>query len=184
MVNTGTSIWSDDLVAKLKELWASELSASQIAAKLGNITRSAVIGKANRLKLERRSTNNQDFRNRAKKSKPKEKRPGDGLRALHIKHRLERSRSQPKLKPEPYVAAEAVDIAPRMIPLLVLTSRTCKYGIGDVGEPGFGFCGHETAPGKPYCPAHCALTYRPPEKRERRPIYRESSTPRFGGRAA
>ena len=36
--------WSDDRVEQLKKLWESGLSASQIAAELGNVTRNAVIG--------------------------------------------------------------------------------------------------------------------------------------------
>ena len=37
--------WSDDRVEQLKKLWEAGLSASQIAAELGNVTRNAVIGK-------------------------------------------------------------------------------------------------------------------------------------------
>ena len=41
------SIWSDTLQARLRELWAQGLTASQIAAEL-SVTRNAVIGKAHR----------------------------------------------------------------------------------------------------------------------------------------
>src|ERR1041385_8740709 len=41
--------WSDDRVEQLKKLWEAGLSASQIAAELGNVTRNAVIGKVHRL---------------------------------------------------------------------------------------------------------------------------------------
>ena len=37
--------WSEDRVEQLKKLWEAGLSASQIAAELGNVTRNAVIGK-------------------------------------------------------------------------------------------------------------------------------------------
>ena len=43
--------WSDDRVEQLKKLWEAGLSASQIAAELGNVTRNAVIGKVHRLGL-------------------------------------------------------------------------------------------------------------------------------------
>src|ERR1700709_1202951 len=43
--------WSDDRVEQLKKLWEGGLSASQIAAELGNVTRNAVIGKVHRLRL-------------------------------------------------------------------------------------------------------------------------------------
>src|SRR3569623_2318837 len=47
--------WTDDRVEQLKKLWESGLSASQIAAELGNITRNAVIGKVPRLGLSGRA---------------------------------------------------------------------------------------------------------------------------------
>ena len=43
--------WTDERVEMLKKLWSEGLSASQIAAQLGNVTRNAVIGKVHRLKL-------------------------------------------------------------------------------------------------------------------------------------
>ena len=43
--------WTVDREKKLKELWKEGHSASQIAGMLGDTTRNAVIGKANRLKL-------------------------------------------------------------------------------------------------------------------------------------
>lgn len=46
--------WTDDRIEKLKELWDSGQSASQIAAALGGVTRNAVIGKAHRLGLQSR----------------------------------------------------------------------------------------------------------------------------------
>ncbi len=47
--------WTDDRVEQLKKLWEAGLSASQIAAELGNITRNAVIGKVHRLGLSGRA---------------------------------------------------------------------------------------------------------------------------------
>lgn len=46
--------WTDERIATLRELWEQGLSASQIAGKLGNITRNAVIGKVHRLGLSGR----------------------------------------------------------------------------------------------------------------------------------
>src|SRR3954453_16508606 len=43
--------WTDYRVEQLKKLWEAGLSASQIAAELGNVTRNAVIGKVHRLGL-------------------------------------------------------------------------------------------------------------------------------------
>ena len=41
--------WTDERVELLKTLWAEGLSASQIANRLGGVTRNAVIGKVHRL---------------------------------------------------------------------------------------------------------------------------------------
>ena len=43
--------WDDQKVSKLKELWGSGKTASQIAEIIGGISRNAVIGKAHRLNL-------------------------------------------------------------------------------------------------------------------------------------
>ena len=47
--------WNDERVELLKKLWADGLSASQIAAELGGVTRNAVIGKVHRLGLSGRA---------------------------------------------------------------------------------------------------------------------------------
>ena len=38
--------------------------------------------------------------------------------------------------------------------VMELTSRDCKWPIGDPGQPGFGFCECLREPGKPYCAEH------------------------------
>ena len=51
--------WTEEKVAKLKELWSKGHTASQIAEMLGDTTRNAVIGKAHRLDLEARAPSKQ-----------------------------------------------------------------------------------------------------------------------------
>ena len=60
--------WTEEKVAKLKELWGKGNTASQIAEIIGGISRNAVIGKAHRLNLSakiktRSSASNQNFQN-------------------------------------------------------------------------------------------------------------------------
>lgn len=43
--------WTDGMLAQLRELWGKDTKAKDIAAKIGGITRNAVIGKAHRMKL-------------------------------------------------------------------------------------------------------------------------------------
>ncbi|MCA0407178.1 MAG: GcrA cell cycle regulator, partial [Proteobacteria bacterium] len=47
--------WDDQRIEQLKKLWGEGLSASQIAAELGGVTRNAVIGKVHRLGLSGRA---------------------------------------------------------------------------------------------------------------------------------
>ena len=43
--------WTEEKVAKLKELWGSGKTASQIAEIIGGVSRNAVIGKSHRMNL-------------------------------------------------------------------------------------------------------------------------------------
>ncbi len=62
--------WTDDRVEQLKKLWDSGLSASQIAAELGNVTRNAVIGKVHRLGLSGRAKSPSSAAPRQRKARP------------------------------------------------------------------------------------------------------------------
>jgi GcrA cell cycle regulator len=46
--------WTDERIDRLTEMWASGMTASQIADELGGVSRNAVIGKAHRLGLQAR----------------------------------------------------------------------------------------------------------------------------------
>src|ERR1700679_1143021 len=62
--------WTDDRVEQLKKLWEGGLSASQIAAELGNVTRNAVIGKVHRLGLSGRAKSPSSAAPRPRKARP------------------------------------------------------------------------------------------------------------------
>ena len=47
--------WTEEKVEKLKELWGKGKTASQIAQILGEVSRNAVIGKAHRLNLAKKT---------------------------------------------------------------------------------------------------------------------------------
>jgi len=71
--------WTEEKVAKLKELWGKGSTASQIAEIIGGISRNAVIGKAHRLNLSskiktRTATSNQSFENSLEEKNIKNKR--------------------------------------------------------------------------------------------------------------
>ena len=62
--------WTDERVETLKKLWTDGLSASQIAAELGGITRNAVIGKVHRLGLSGRAKSPSSAAPRPRKPRP------------------------------------------------------------------------------------------------------------------
>ena len=62
-----TMSWTDERVERLKKLWADGLSASQIAAELGGVSRNAVIGKVHRLNLPGRAKSGGSSASRAKR---------------------------------------------------------------------------------------------------------------------
>lgn len=125
--------WTDKKIEQLKQLWGKGLTASQIAAKLGEgITRNAVIGKAHRLKLPSRPS--------PVKGEPEAAKP----------------------TPAPAAARKKEEAAPapvKGLDLLELTEQTCKWPIGHPGDPDFYFCGKPARPGIPYCPDHCLMAY-------------------------
>jgi GcrA cell cycle regulator len=61
-----------------------------------------------------------------------------------------------------------LDKTARRLSLMELTERTCKWPIGDPTDEDFHFCGHQAAPGRPYCAAHCAIAYQPMSSRRDR----------------
>ena len=63
--------WTDERVEKLKKLWSEGLSASQIAAQLGGVSRNAVIGKVHRLGLSGRAAPSQPSRPAFRAARPR-----------------------------------------------------------------------------------------------------------------
>lgn len=59
----------------------------------------------------------------------------------------------------------------KMVTLLDLTDRMCKWPIGHPGDADFHFCGKPSEAGMPYCAAHCAEAYQAQlPRRDRRSI--------------
>jgi len=132
--------WTDERVAKLRELWDKGLSASQIATALAEgVTRNAVIGKAHRMNLASRPS--------PVKSDAKKK----------VKKAVEKKDAPVKTK-----------MSTGKVSLLELRERMCKWPIGHPGEANFHFCGKESNPTFPYCPEHCAQAYQVQQPRRDR----------------
>src|SRR5947209_815651 len=161
--------WSDDRVEQLKKLWESGLSASQIAAELGAVTRNAVIGKVHRLGLAGRAKAPSSAAPRARKPRAHSHalRPGRpslrGNTALAQAYELD-------FEPQPELIDNIIPLGQRRS-LLELNDETCRWPIGDPGQADFFFCGGQTITGLPYCAYHSRVAYQPPNyRRDRRSV--------------
>lgn len=143
--------WTDERITVLRALWGDGLSASQIAERLGDVTRNAVIGKAHRLGLSGRP------------SPVKVERTSD---APVIAPRVAATVQAP---PPPPPSAPVIELEPPMrATLLTITDRMCKWPHGHPGEADFYFCGRKTNPGHSYCGEHTVRAYQAvPSRRER-----------------
>jgi GcrA cell cycle regulator len=177
MTDAGVT-WTDDRVELLKKLWADGLSASQIAAEIGNVTRNAVIGKVHRLGLS----------GRAKSSKPAAAtsavapaRPRKPTRAPSAPTSItppEASnvivapipmRQAPVMAVEPQLPAEddvAIPLSER-VTIMDLRESMCRWPMGDPTKADFRFCGARCTPGIPYCTHHARIAYQPVADRKR-----------------
>jgi GcrA cell cycle regulator len=169
--------WTQDREDLLKKLHGEGLSASQIATRITatgfDVTRNAVIGKANRMGLTggdkpRRSTRS-----------PRKRQPKSG-NALNMVFGGQIGRKSAKL----FLEAEPFTPGPELViplherkTLLQLEDTDCRWGIGDPKEADFHFCGKAKVPGLPYCEHHCRRAYQPPQERRKRiPVHYLNTT--------
>jgi len=160
--------WTDERVELLKKLWGEGLSASQIAAQLGGVTRNAVIGKVHRLSLSGRakpvSSTPRPRKVRAlspHRSAPRHYVSGNTALAPN-------SNPLPRRLPAPVPIENVVVPIPMNVPLLDLNEQTCRWPVGEPANDGFVFCGHKNWNSLPYCEYHSRLAYQPVERRRER----------------
>jgi GcrA cell cycle regulator len=143
--------WTDEKVAKLKELWGKGNTASQIAEIIGGISRNAVIGKAHRLNLSakiktRAATSNKNFENSLEEKNYKSKKNRKSkFKSLIIDKNFE---------PENPKQLEELD------------ENICKWPIGHPDEKDFYFCGRSSLKDFSYCKLHLLYAYQPKGKKE------------------
>ena len=159
--------WTDERVEMLKKLWSDGLSASQIAAELGGVTRNAVIGKVHRLGLSGRAKSPGS----PSTIRPKRISRGGGYSTRISRKQKALVNSGHKISGAAYLAENPViDLVapePLKLTLVQLTERTCKWPIGDPAEEDFHFCGHGCDENGPYCSYHARLAYQPIADRRR-----------------
>jgi len=161
--------WTDERVEILKRRWAEGLSASQIAAELGGITRNAVIGKVHRLGLSGRAKS-------PSSAAPRPRKPRAHSQMLRVSRPTVRGNTalahayEYDTEPEPELIDNIIPLGQRRS-LLELTEETCRWPIGDPGSADFFFCGGQTLTSLPYCAYHSRVAYQPPNaRRDRRPF--------------
>ena len=143
--------WTDEKVAKLKELWGKGKTANQIAEIIGGITRNAVIGKAHRLNLSakiktRYVSSNKNIENNIENNNSKS-----------FKGRRSRFKSliiEKDFEPENPKQLEELD------------ENSCKWPIGHPNEKSFYFCGRKSLKDFSYCKLHLLYAYQPKGKKE------------------
>ena len=143
--------WTDEKVAKLKELWGKGSTASQIAEIIGGISINEVIGKAHRLNLSakiktRAATSNQNFDNSLEEKNTKNRKGRKSkFKSLIIEKDFE---------PENPKQLEELD------------ESLCKWPIGHPNEKSFYFCGRSSLKDFSYCKLHLLYAYQPKGKKD------------------
>ena len=158
--------WTEEKVAKLKELWGKGNTASQIAEIIGGISRNAVIGKAHRLNLSakiktRTAVPSQSYNNTLDEKNLKITKRGrkSKFKSLIIEKDFE---------PENPKQLEELD------------ENSCKWPIGHPDEKSFYFCGRSSLKDFSYCKLHLLYAYQPKGKKEE--IVEKEEIPEFIGK--
>jgi GcrA cell cycle regulator len=168
--------WTDERVELLKKLWSEGLSASQIAGRLGGVTRNAVIGKVHRLGLSGRATTS-----RLNSSRPRSRISGSRRAAkprfATVGNLALRALYHPDAEPfVPHFEELDIPVAERKT-LQMLTECSCRWPIGDPQLPEFHFCNRNKVPGLPYCEFHARRAFQPPQPRRRERLPVEPAVP-------
>lgn len=170
--------WTDERVERLKKLWSEGLSASQIAAQLGGVSRNAVIGKVHRLCLPGRAKAGGAATARPAKRQTTAAAPrAQSFMPRTVTRTVTRAQGATMLKEEVETevyyetevqpASNVVVPISRRLALTELTERTCKWPVGDPMKDDFHFCGNDSPDSSPYCTYHARLAYQPSAERRR-----------------
>jgi GcrA cell cycle regulator len=140
--------WTAERISLLRQMWAEGKTAAAIAVCLGGMSRSAVLGKVFRLRLDVGSSGKTARKQRSSAA------PTPGASAAQIARR--RRSAKRSHQPPP------LDAAKRHKALLELTNNTCRWPHGRPGTENFHFCGVPEANlerGIPYCARHMRRAY-------------------------
>jgi GcrA cell cycle regulator len=142
--------WNEERIATLTRLWREGYSASQVAGQLGEVSRSAVIGKVHRLGLAGRDAPSRPQSLGGQPPSNRNRATPGGVRRVRPS----------QLHPTEATAPRGVFEATPTATLVTLTDHGCRWPIGDPGMAGFGFCGRLKASGGVYCAGHAPMSVR------------------------
>jgi GcrA cell cycle regulator len=140
--------WSAERIEMLRTLWSAGETAVAIGERLGGKSRSAVLGKVFRLRLESNHVA-AAAQAAAKTAEVRGERPNAPAR------RRRQRIKPPQIPPKPLTQYKS---------LLELTNQTCRWPHGRPGTQRFFFCGAPEADleqGRPYCSKHMQRAYSP-----------------------
>ncbi len=172
MMDAGAT-WTDERVELLKKLWGDGLSASQIAAEIGGVSRNAVIGKVHRLGLSGRGKATAASAQRPRKTTQAPSAPAP-VAAQPVRPTPILAPAPPSLEidAEPVAATALVEdeigipLSER-VTIMDLRESMCRWPMGDPTKPEFRFCGARSVTGLPYCAHHSRIAYQPVADRKR-----------------
>ena len=142
--------WTEEKVAKLKELWGKN-TASEISTIIGGVSRNAVIGKANRLNLSAKiKTRNSPTTNNSIKSNEQE----NSFKKRGRRNKFKSLIIENDFEPENPKQLEELD------------ESVCKWPIGHPNENSFYFCGRKSLKDFSYCKLHLLYAFQPKGKKE------------------
>ncbi len=171
--------WTPEAEQRVKEEREIGRSASEIAdtlalEKLGQVTRSAVIGKIHRMKLPRRACDapkapkklylrarkpSGEVVPRVRKRRPRPR--GYEIMATRAANRRYRENYVAKLREMFATESVPAELASGAKPFLELRPGQCKWPFGDPRKPDFCMCAKPVRRDKPYCDEHCEIAYDP-----------------------
>ncbi len=137
--------WTIERTDEVKALWASGLSAAQVAEEMGGVSRNAVLGKLHRLKVRERPKTLKPPRPKLKRRSPRKMAP----RPLDL------------LLAEPLL----MELSPDAMTIEGLTPETCRWPLSDPRHDML-YCGSQRHAPFVYCTRHAQIAYRPIFKRK------------------
>lgn len=168
--------WNEDVIGRLRALWAEGHSTAEIGRRLG-VSKNAIVGKAHRLDLPARPSPIRREANESTAERRVAPRRVEGptlppLASTGEAETIERPRAVP-VTPEPaLVVVPMPKMVPPRPPVQIVSPRiqpvaprpygrvvTCCWPIGEPGTKTFRFCDDRSEPGKPYCEEHAKLAY-------------------------